>query len=105
MDLILFEEPSTDAYVIQLEPAEVEGDPLVDVQPGMVLSMSILPFVSKHFRFLGLQYILGLISYLCVHPCRLIHLINPTLCVLLMNLIRMRLSTRFGDRKKNTLSV
>src|SRR5450631_3621762 len=105
MDLILSEEPSTDAHVLQLEPAEVEVDPLVDVQPGKVFSMSTLPFVSKHFRYLGFQYILGLISYLCFHSCRLIHLINPTSCVLLMSLMRRRLSSRFGDPKKKTLSV
>ena len=64
MDLILSEEPSTDAHVMQLEPAEVEVDPLVKVQRGKVLSMSTLPFVSKHFRFIAFQYILGLISYL-----------------------------------------
>ena len=45
MDLILSEEPSTDVHVVQLEPAEVEVDPLVDDQPGKVLSMSTLPFV------------------------------------------------------------
>ena len=92
MDLILSEEPSTDAHVLELEPAEVEVDPLVDVQPEKVFSMSTLPFVSKHFRYLCFQYILGLISYLCVHPCRLIHLINLTSCVLLMSLMRRRLS-------------
>jgi hypothetical protein len=53
MDLILSEEPSTDAHVLELEPAEVEVDPLVDVQPGKVFSMSTLPFVSKHFQYLG----------------------------------------------------
>jgi hypothetical protein len=52
MDLIVFEEPSTDAHVLELEPVEVEVDPLVDVQPGKVFSMSTLPFVSKHFRTL-----------------------------------------------------
>jgi hypothetical protein len=49
MDFILSEKPSTNAHVIQLEPAQVEVDPLVDIQPGKVLSMSTLPFVSKHF--------------------------------------------------------
>jgi hypothetical protein len=33
MDLILSEEPSTDDDVLQLEPAEVEVDPLIDIQP------------------------------------------------------------------------
>ena len=45
MDLILSDEPSIDAHVLQLEPAKVEVDPLVDVQPGKVLSMSTLAFV------------------------------------------------------------
>jgi hypothetical protein len=105
MDLILSEEPSIDAHVLELDLAEVEVDPLVDVLPGKVFSMSTLPFDSKHFRYLGFQYILGLISYLCVHPCRLIYLINPTSCVLLMSLMRRRLSSRFGDPKKMTLSM
>jgi hypothetical protein len=100
VDLILSEEPSTDARVLELEPAEVEVDPLVDVQSGKVFSMSTLPFVSKHFQYLSFQYVLGLISYLCLHPCRLIHLINLTSCVLLMSLMRKRLSSRFGDPKK-----
>jgi hypothetical protein len=65
MDLILSKEPSTDAHVHELEPAEVKVDPLVDVQPRKVFSMSTLPFVSKHFWYLDFQYILGLISYLC----------------------------------------
>ena len=103
MDLILSKDPSTDAHVMQLEPAKMQVDPLV--QRGKVLSMSIILFVSKHFRFLAFQHILGLISYLCVHPFRLIHLINPTLWVLSMRPIRMRLSSRFGDRKKKILSV
>jgi hypothetical protein len=46
MDLILSEEPSTDAHVLELELAEVEVDPLVDVQPGKVFSMSTL---GAHF--------------------------------------------------------
>ena len=45
MDLMLSEEPSTDVHVLQLEPAEVEVDPPVDVKPGKVLSMSTLAFV------------------------------------------------------------
>jgi len=53
MDLILSEEPSTDVCIIQLEPAEVEVDTPVDVQPEKVLSMSTFSFVSKHFRFFG----------------------------------------------------
>ena len=39
MDLILSDEPSTDDRNVQLEPAEVEVDTLVDVQRGKVLSM------------------------------------------------------------------
>jgi hypothetical protein len=55
MDLILSEEPSTDAHVLELEPAEVEVDPLVDVQPGKVFSTSTILFVSTHFEYLGFQ--------------------------------------------------
>jgi hypothetical protein len=105
MDLILSEEPSTDDRNVQLEPTEVEVDTLVDVQRKKMLSMSTFHFVSKHFRFFGFQYILGLTSCFCIHLCRMIHLMNPTLCVLLMSQIRMTLSSRFGDRKKKTLSV
>jgi hypothetical protein len=105
MDLILSEEPSTDAHGLQVEPAEVDVDSHVDVQTGKVFSMSTLHFDSKHLQYLGFQYIMGFISYLCVHLCRLIHLINPTLFDLLMSLMRMRLSSRFGDPKRKTLSV
>ena len=67
MDLILSEEPSTDVHVVQLEHAEVEVDPLVDDQPGKVLSMSTLPFVHYHLRLLAFQCFWGSFSYLCVH--------------------------------------
>jgi hypothetical protein len=94
LDLILSEEPSTDAHGLQLEPADVEVDPLVDVQLEKVLSLLTLSFVFK----LVFQYIFGLFLYICFHLCRLIHLIRPILCVLLMSVLLKRLSSRFGDR-------
>jgi hypothetical protein len=48
MDLILSEEPSTDAHGLQVERADVDVDPHVDVQTGKVFSMSTLHFDSKH---------------------------------------------------------
>ena len=58
---------------------------------------------SSTLGFLCFLIILGSTSWFCVYSCRLMHLLHPTLWVLLMSSTQRRLDSWFNDGKMKNL--